>query len=42
MLGGKVASRWYQVGIVLESKVSDLEDIRIKKDLSYNKAAGDV
>ena len=34
MLGGKVTSRWYQVGIVLGSKVSDLEDIRIKKDIS--------
>ena len=30
MLNAKVAARWYQVGVVLGSKVSDLEEIRMK------------
>ena len=30
MLNAKVASRWYQVGVVLGSKVSDLEVIRMR------------
>jgi hypothetical protein len=31
MLNSKVAARWYQVGVVLGSKVSDLEVIRMKQ-----------
>ena len=30
MLNTKVAARWYQVGVVLGSKVSDLEVIRMR------------
>ena len=29
-LGGKVAHRWYQMGVILGSQLSDLEAIRMK------------
>ena len=32
MLGGKVAPRWYQMGVSLGTPVADLEEIRLSKN----------
>lgn len=32
MLKGKVAARWYQVGVVLGTPIRELETIRMNKD----------